>query len=138
MRGDESDSDNDEEEDFCAPLIGKNPEHYVDAGYDFETLNGVSDTPLEFQLEIQLDMSIVPDYVGLLDTHGDGVSFTTGITGIALLADTPIREEEEAAAAAPSAGSSASSPARSLPTEITQAGTVTPLSSITRHNTKPH
>ena len=52
VRGDDSDSDDDEEEDFCAPLIGKNPEHYVDTGYDFETLNGVSDIPPEFQLDI--------------------------------------------------------------------------------------
>ena len=52
VRNDDSDSDDDEEEDFCAPLIGKNPEHYVDTGYDFETLNGVSDIPPEFQLDI--------------------------------------------------------------------------------------
>ena len=44
VRGDDSDSDDNEEEDFCGPLIGENPEHYVDVGYDFETLNGVSDT----------------------------------------------------------------------------------------------
>ena len=32
VRGDESDSGDDEEDDFCAPLIGENQEHYVDAG----------------------------------------------------------------------------------------------------------
>jgi len=33
VRGDESDSGDDEDEgDFCAPLIGKNPEHFMDAG----------------------------------------------------------------------------------------------------------
>jgi len=128
---DDSDSNDGEEEDSCAPLIGENPEHNVDMGYDFETFNGLSDTPPEFQLEIQLDMSIVPDYVGLLETHGDAVSFTTNITGVTLLVETPIREEEDAVAAATSTGSSESSPARDLPTEITQAETVIPVSSIT-------
>ena len=41
VRGDDSDSDDDKEENFFVPLIGENPEHYVDAGYDFETLNGL-------------------------------------------------------------------------------------------------
>ena len=80
-------------------------------------------------------MSIVHDYIGLLDTHGDGVSFTTKITGATLITNTPIREEEEeAAAAAPSDRSSESSPARSLPMEVSQVGTVTPVFSITQHH----
>ena len=98
VRGSDFDSD-DEEEDFCAQLIGENPEHYVDAEYDVETLNGVSDIPPEFQLGIQLDMRIVPDYLGLLDTHDEGAFFMTNITIITLLSETPIREEEGVAAA---------------------------------------
>ena len=129
VRGDDSDSEDDGEEDFGAPLIEENPEHYVDTGYTFESLDGVTDTPSEFQLEIQFDISIVSDCVGFLDTNGDGISFTTGITVATALANSPPQEGEEAAAA--SAGSSASSPVRSLPVEITQTGTVTPVSSIT-------
>ena len=36
MRGEELFSGDDKEDKFCAPLIGKNPERYVDAGYDFK------------------------------------------------------------------------------------------------------
>ena len=76
-------------------------------------------------------MSIVPDYVDLLDTHGEGSSFITNITGGTSLAEIPIREEEDAAAAATSSGSSVSSPIRKLPMDVTKTGTVKPVTSIT-------
>ena len=74
MREDDSDSVDDEEEDYCALLAGENPEHYVDTGHEFESLNGASD-------EIQLNMRIVADFTGLLDNNGSGVSYRTDITG---------------------------------------------------------
>ena len=53
----------------------------MDTGYEFESLNGASDIPPEFQLEIQLDMRIVANFTGLLDNNGSGVSYRTDITG---------------------------------------------------------
>ena len=82
-------------------------------------------------MEIQLDMSVVADYVGSLNTHGDGVSYTTGITGATSLAEKPIQEEEEAATAAASSASSASSPTKKLSTHASQTEWVTPVAPIT-------
>ena len=106
----------------------------MDTGYYFETLNGDSDIPLEFQLEIQLDMSVVADFTGSLDTHGDGASYRTNITRATLLAEIPIQEEEDAVATATSSGSRESFPIRKLPTDDTKTWPVTPVVSITNQN----
>ena len=133
MREDDSDSD-DDEEDYCALLAGENPEHYVDTRYEFESLNGASDIPPEFQLEIQHDMRIVADFVGLLDNNGNGVSYRTDITGANSLAEKPIQEEEDAAAASTTFVFSASSPISKLSTHVSQTGPFTPVGPITYQN----
>ena len=79
-------------------------------------------------------MSIVPDYVGLLDNHASGVSYRTDITGVTSLAEKPIQEEEDAAAAATSSVFSASSPIMKVSTHDSQTGSFTPVAPITNHN----
>ena len=77
---------------------GSVPEHYVDMGFEFETLNGPNDIPPEFQLQIQLDMSVVARFTVSLDTHVDGASYTTVITGATSLEEKSILDDEVTAA----------------------------------------
>ena len=133
VSGDESDS-SDEDSNYCTLLAGEIEAHYTDEGeYDFETLNGVGDIPPEFQLEIQLDISIVPNYVGLLDTHGDGASFTTNITGATAAAERPPSDDVESVEDGSSKASDAVSPISRLKTPSGSAA-VTPGSSTTNTN----
>jgi len=108
VRGDESDRRR--RGRLLCPAHWEESRAFYGRGVNFEILNGVSEIPPEFQLEIQLDMRVVADFTGSLATHGDGVSYTSGITGTTLLAEKPIQEEEEAAAATTLSVSSASSP----------------------------
>ena len=59
----------------------------------FENLEDI-DPPREFQLEIQLDISIIPDHTGLMGNNGpSGASLTTGTSQATAIGNAPPQDE---------------------------------------------